>query len=247
MREPRVPSYANALLAPRDAGRYRPRALTCLYLLCQGSGNFVCFLDRLSRVSMSSGIFNEPMKVTKPTQAAPRILEMRQALYDRNSLMPERDHWNPAQRLANMRSNYENMLSELSTGGSARHSAGPATARLPRVPAGQKPWAKGSGSKSARQFHGKQLLPNARGAEPSDDEDAVDGMQVGNKGMVVAWARILSRLDTMSESGKVSPQQMAKLKRLADLQESLISRGMFARHSCDFEPSLKSRLQARTI
>ena len=50
-----------------------------------------------------SALLNEPLRPTKPKEAAPEILSYRRALYERETLMLPDEPWNPAARLAQVR------------------------------------------------------------------------------------------------------------------------------------------------
>ena len=57
--------------------------------------------------------------------------------------------------------------------------------------------------------------------------DSFEGMgpAPGTSAQVLAWARVLTQLDTMMNSGQVTAEQMSRLKNLGALQEALGKQG----------------------
>ena len=97
------------------------------------------------------------MQPTKSREHAPEVLSYRQRLYDRETLMMPNEPWNPAQRLAQMRDNYDKLVAELGVsprgpkhrGASIPPPTGEDT-KLPRVPQ-SRTWTQ-PGGRSGRDF-----------------------------------------------------------------------------------------------
>ncbi|KAL3927471.1 MAG: hypothetical protein SGPRY_002809 [Prymnesium sp.] len=152
--------------------------------------------------SSSNAIFNTPMKPTKPKQAALSVLSIRRRMYDNESLMIPNDQWNPATRLSQMRENYDRLVFELgvSPRGSERH------ARLPRVPANRS-WQQGAKTRRRQFFNGP------------------DSPSGGSQAQTLATARLLQRVDSLTADGKLTVGEGKRLRKLWQVQESLLQGG----------------------
>ena len=136
------------------------------------------------------------MQPTKSREHAPEVLSYRQRLYDRETLMMPNEPWNPAQRLAQMRDNYDKLVAELGVsprgpkhrGASIPPPTGEDT-KLPRVPQSRtwtQPGGRTSPSKGSQSARGpgrpvgygtkaKGLLLRPRPDRAADDEARRDG------------------------------------------------------------------------
>lgn len=155
---------------------------------------------------MGTQVYNAPLKMTRPVQAAPPIHLIRQALYDSESLMPTFHINNPAERAAQMTANYERLI--LGLGASPRGQR----AQMRLVP--PQP-----GFRSARGF--SSTLPSLKPPRPGDWRD---GSGAGTDGTAVALSRVVSRLHAMAAGGApLSDNQLARLKTLSRLEGSLVT------------------------
>jgi len=148
------------------------------------------------------------MQRTRPLQASAPIHLIRQALYDSGSLMPVYHSNNPVDRTAEMTANYERLI--LGLGVSPRGQRAQARAAMTTRKSSQ-------GSRSARGLGG--TLPQLNATRPSDA--SAPGMS--SEAASVAMARVVARLDAMSDGGPLSGPQLARLKNLSKLESTLVA------------------------
>ena len=127
--------------------------------------------------------------------------------------------WNPAERLEQMRENYDRLVHELgvSPRGSVRRSGN--AVHLPRVPQSRHWQGGASGSQSARKAptDAGALEPRKVGYGKKAKKAGADGVQT---------ARLTMRLDAMAESGQLSATQAKRLRKLWALQEQIAAAAM---------------------
>lgn len=203
-------------------------------------------------------LLNQPPKATRSKESAPEVLSYRQRLYDRETLMLPNEPWDPAARLAQVRSrchvwvwracacgrarsltcmprlappsqmrdNYDRLVMELgvSPRGAARRAGGSSLepVQLPRVPQGRH-WAQGCGSvgKSSSSSGAQSARRVGYGRKAKGT-----GLEGGSGAQAVASARLVSRLDAMSEAGTLNATQAKRLRRLWTLQEQVANAAM---------------------
>ena len=167
-------------------------------------------MGTVKRGTGTSALFNTPLQATKSKQVAPPIFAMRQLLELGDG------GWDPAERASAMRANYDRLVQQLNI---SPRGAPPSTGRLPRVP-NQRAWPTGSGkkagSKTPRSVGSEKLrLPALWGPGTSGVEAAAPSAEAE------AMASVFGKLDSMRESGALSSEQAARLRKLGLLQERL--------------------------
>ena len=173
--------------------------------------------------------YNTPMQPTRPTVAAPPINEYREALYD--EALPE----DPAARMQEMKGRFDRLVRELgvsprgpppSTGTSKFNTA--SSPRLPKVPS-SKAWGstpRRSKKKGAADFLPRRsggagvVLPPASGARRGSRGSSATS-ELRGPAEVVAFARLVGRLDTLVAEGSLSSEQATRLRALGTLQSAL--------------------------
>ena len=177
------------------------------------------------------------MQPTKSREHAPEVLSYRQRLYDRETLMMPNEPWNPAQRLAQMRDNYDKLVAELGVsprgpkhrGASIPPPTGEDT-KLPRVPQ-SRTWTQPGGRTSPSK--GSQ---SARGpGRPVGYGTKAKGSSSSGP---VQTARLMTKLDAMADAGQLSAVQAKRLRKLWALQEQMIA--TVGQGGADEEQMLKS-------
>ena len=123
--------------------------------------------------------------------------------------------WNPADRLQNMRSNYETLVQQLNISPRGGSHGG---VRLPRVPVARA-WP--SGSKSPRGPGKANKLPAMTLRSSRGAADTPSGAVPGSSAEVPAWGHVFGKLDELTTTGQLSTDQAARLQRLGLLQVAL--------------------------